>query len=437
MNEIAAAFDDLTSNHYGELVRYLDPKSPARYALDRFLNAWCAHDHENTVPETSADPLRFVPLEDFAAVNEPSADPLIGDRDTNLLPAGALGVAYGMGGAGKTTWLLDLAFHLATGTGWLGLTIPRRIRVGWIENEGPRGAFREKLDRKITAWAGAPLDNHLHVLEEPWAQFTFQNEQLRATIAQAVQDLALELLIVGPVQRLGIEGGGTPAEVNDFVQLLEDTRRLIDRPLAILLVHHENKAGTVSGAWEGATDTTIHVQGQGHGRTRIYWQKARWASALHGTSWHLVWQPGEAFLLEDKPEVTDDTMAEQLLDAVRANPGGSWNQLRSEITGNAQEAARVRDRLIADNAIVNTAPEGRFKLWLPEDPLAARSEPRTALERRIDAETATPDGTTDTVTVPRSRLRERRNGNGSVEPGSHIDEDEVERLADLARSEGL
>ena len=51
------------------------------------------------------------------------------------------------------------------------------------------------------------------------------------------------------------------------------------------------------------------------------------------------------------------------------------------VHGNATEAAAVRDRLIAEGEIVNSAREGQFKLWLPDDPEGTRSEPGTGLER--------------------------------------------------------
>ncbi len=85
----------------------------------------------------------------FAAVDEPSAEPLIGDDENTVLAAGGSATYYGDGGAGKTTLGLDQACHLCAGLDWLGLPVPYPVTVLWIENEGPRGVRRECLDRLL------------------------------------------------------------------------------------------------------------------------------------------------------------------------------------------------------------------------------------------------------------------------------------------------
>ena len=52
------------------------------------------------------------------------------------------------------------------------------------------------------------------------------------------------------------------------------------------------------------------------------------------------------------------------------------------VRGNLTELAAVRDRLIRDGALINSAArEGRFHLWRADDPAAPFSKPGTALER--------------------------------------------------------
>src|SRR5206468_3526077 len=98
----------------------------------------------------------YVTLEEFVAVDEPGAEPLAtGSDGGSIIPAGGLVVAYGNGGAGKTTALIDAAMHFCAGSSWLGLVTPARpLRVVWIENEGPRPEFRKKLGVKLAAWEG-------------------------------------------------------------------------------------------------------------------------------------------------------------------------------------------------------------------------------------------------------------------------------------------
>jgi hypothetical protein len=371
--------------------------------------------------------LQFTPFEEFAAVNEPGAEALArATAGGTLIPAQGKVLVYGDGGAGKTTLVNDLCFALSTGQSWLGLVeVDRPLRIAWIENEGPRQEFRKKLERKIEA-TGAKLDGRLTVLEEPWAEFTFREETHRRAIALAATEHEFDLLVVGPVATIGMVGGGTPDEIRAFDELLDEVLRLVDRPFAILAIHHENRAGQISGAWERVPDTLVHVTAQGNGRTRVYWQKCRWASALHETSSHLIWADGETYTVEAKPEVTDDTMRDDLLTAVRENGGTSWTKLRDnrDVRGNGTELATVRDRLIAEGALVNTAArDGHFKLWQPDDPACPRSHAGTAPERLTGTPPAD-EAEADPFPVP-SIERNGRNGTDTTEPEANDDDDHL------------
>ena len=210
------------------------------------------------------------------------------------------------------------------------------------------------------------MDGWLFVLERPWSLFTFQNVQHRAELVALIREHEIDVVFAGPVQRLGVEGGGTPAEIQAFVDLLEQVRFDLDRPLAFELIHHENKAGAVSGAWEGATDTLAHVQARGNGHTAIVWDKARWASELHGRTWKLNWRAGEAFEVDDTPETTDDAIADQLLALVREAPGKSWNGYDELLQGKGKRKRLVRDQLLEDGRLVNAGTAKAMRLFLPE-----------------------------------------------------------------------
>jgi hypothetical protein len=304
-------------------------------------------------PAERAPGLRVVPITEFAAVDEPSAEPLLGDDDTTVLSRGGMMVIYGKGGGGKTTLEVDLAVHLAAGTAWLGLPVPRPCRVLLLENEGPRGKFRRKLRAKLAAWTGPDVQDRLFVVDEPWATFTFADERMRAELAAVVREHAIDVLAAGPVQRLGVTGGGTPEEVAAFVGLIEQVRAQLDRPLAGTFVHHENKAGTLSGAWEGIPDTTMHISAQGNGATRVEWEKVRWGSDLHGRTWKLLWRDGEGFELDEKPEVTDEDRREAILAAVLAAPGCTAKAVEKACGGNAERIRAIRDALLDEGALVN------------------------------------------------------------------------------------
>jgi hypothetical protein len=392
---------------------------------------------------TDLPEFRLTPVEEFAAVDEPGAAPLASSDDGGVvIPAGGDVLVFGDGGAGKTTLVIDWSIALARGVSWLGLVESERpLRICVVENEGPRPMLRLKLRRKL-ATTGVELDGRLVVLEEPWASLTLADDQHRRRLAAALAAHETDLLVLGPLVSVGeFPTGGTPTEVARFEQHTHELRSLLDRPLAILLVHHENKAGGVSGGWGRYGDTHLHVTAQGNGRTRIRWAKARWASSLHKTSTQLLWADGETFTIEDKPEITEDTMRQSLLDAVRDHPGLSWSKLKELkndgvplVRGNATELKHLRDALIADRLLVNTAiRDGQFTLYPADDPTATRSDARTTSERVTFPPAASEENPTRSA-VP--AIEGTAPGTERVpEPQTdQNDPHEIERLADLART---
>jgi AAA domain len=206
---------------------------------------------------------------------------------------------YGDGGASKTTLGIDLAVHLAAGDEWLGISVAEPRRVLIIEAEGPRPLFRSKLRRKLAGWRGSELADRLHVLETPWAEFRFPDAE---DVATQIAEHQIDVLIVGPLTRVGMDELGTLQEVRDFVAQVDAFRSKTGRRLTVVLIHHENKGGSVSGAWEGAGDTLLHAQVHEPGKTVLFVQKAR-----HSTDWHkrtlkLGWTDGEGFEVIEERE---------------------------------------------------------------------------------------------------------------------------------------
>jgi hypothetical protein len=236
-------------------------------------------------------------LKEFATHDEPAAAAVLGSEDAALIADDSDVMVYGTGGAGKTTLVIDLAFHLAAGRDWIGIPVARALRVLLIENEGPRPLLRRKLKRKLTAWNGE-MGDRLRVYEQPWGKFSLADEAWRTKLAQEIADSEIDVLIAGPVSRIGMDEAGTLQQVRDFAELVADVRDRCARALTVILVHHENKAHTVSGAWEGAGDTLLHVREAGNGHTLVYVEKARWDPERHHTTLKLAWAPGEGFRLE-------------------------------------------------------------------------------------------------------------------------------------------
>jgi AAA domain len=324
-------------------------------------------------PEQDASSVRIVPLPEFTAVEEPGVEALLGTLDQNLIPVGGDVMLYGDGGAGKTTLAIDLAFHLASGLDWLGLGVELPRTVLLIENEGPRPLFRRKLRKRFAAWDGPPLGDRLQVWEDPWAGFSFADQDFRAQLARTIFEREIDLVIAGPVTQLGMEDAGTIREVRQFAQQVALVRERSLRPVASLLVHHEAKSGRVSGAWEGVGDTLLHVSGSGHGRTRIVIQKARWASTYHAVTLKLRWAEGEAFEREEEDEDRPALVWDAIVAFVRLNGGTGWTAVEKTLPIRGDYARRRRDDAIREGVLIDTgsgeAKRGhRFELWHVDDP---------------------------------------------------------------------
>jgi hypothetical protein len=309
--------------------------------------------------------LQVVTLAEFASVDEAGAEPLLGTSESNVIPQGGIVVPYGDGGAGKTTLSIDMLLHLAAGDSWLGVPVSKQARVLIIENEGPRALFRRKLRRKLEGWRGSPLGDRVRVLEEPWALFSFTEDEDRSQLARLIRELEVDVVVIGPVTAAGMLSAGTIPEVRAFVALVETVQASSGRDVTFVLIHHENKAGAISGAWEGVCDTLLHVTSSGHGKTRIYFQKARWSSEHHQTTMHLLWADGESFALENEPDA--ERITEQILEFIGSNPGTAWAQVEIATPGIGRDARMViRNELLRTGQIANLTKAGLLIYELEE-----------------------------------------------------------------------
>lgn len=325
-----------------------------------------ALDGSAAITESAPASLRLVPLAEFAAEVEPSAEVLLGSDDDAVFAAGGRAMTHGVGGDGKTTLSIDGVAHLAAGVSWLGLPVARPLRVVLIENEGPRAPFRRKLQRKIDTWAGPPFWPNVRVLDEPWAEFTFADERMRGALAAACDEFAADMLVVGPLVSLGVVGGGTPEEVSRFERLLRTFGAEVARMPFVWLIHHDNKAGDVSGAWERMPDTLMHVRLEGRGQTGVHWRKARWSSALHGERWTLRWlENSEGFERVDAPE---RDLRGEILALYEADPS-AWRTL-TEIAKPRKQGGIGRNRSAVSEEVEALVVEG---LLVPETGPSGRS----------------------------------------------------------------
>ncbi len=183
---------------------------------------------------------------------------------------------------------------------------------------------------------------------EPWGAFTFADDEL-ARARSPTHDRAsseIDVVIVGPLTPLG--HGRRPARCRRSATSSRSSTTSAAAPagrVAFVLVHHENKGGKVSGAWEGAGDTLLHVTAQGHGRTRALRPEgplgerlARDDAAPRLGRRRRLRGRGEARARRRRRSPSGSSPAS------RANPGTGWTKVEKQITGVANgELRRVRD----------------------------------------------------------------------------------------------
>jgi hypothetical protein len=247
-----------------------------------------------------------------------------------------------------------------------------------------------------------------------------------------------DVLIIGPIRRLGLKGGGTPEQVVAYGQLVANLRRRLAKPLAVVSVHHTNKGGGVSGAYGPEPDTLLHVRHADAGRTTLEWEKTRWSSATHGKRMTLAWAlECEGFMVIDgdvpAERVTNATHEQRVLDFLAAHPWATTDEVNENVQGRASEVRAARKRLLAEGRITRQASAevgrpGKGMRWnISTEAGSYRVPPRGTPQ---DGDAQRPLRTAQSrPTVPPVR------GDGDWDGrGNEIDPDEVERLADLSHA---
>jgi hypothetical protein len=150
-----------------------------------------------------------VSFEDFAGVDEPGTEPILGTPDEVVIPKGADVMMYGLPGANKTTLVDDLAFHVAAGRDWLGIECPSALNVLLVENEGPRALRRRRLRARAKGLTRLEHPRGLYVWESPWASVRLNDERWRDALAEQIASAEIDLCPIGPLRALGMEGHGS------------------------------------------------------------------------------------------------------------------------------------------------------------------------------------------------------------------------------------
>lgn len=250
--------------------------------------------------------------------------PLWGSDDVTLLPAGGLALLAGRPGCGKTTFILDLACHLACGMAYppveddKGPTpwpAHKPLRIALIENEGPREMFRGKLEQKLGVFPHNidDLGGRLMVQTWRWGSYTFADEDARIKTALELDAAGIDLVIGDPLGTLGPAGVGSPQDTREFVAMLKPLGLGLNR--GFLFLHHfrerversEDELARISGAWGGHLDTLLTLSAaRSADQARLAYPKLRWARVQTPTPIIMgrVWNTSSYVALAEENDVS-------------------------------------------------------------------------------------------------------------------------------------
>lgn len=312
----------------------------------------------------------FAPLSGFLEHAYPPAEPLLLTADGEpLLGLGFLVLVYGDDGAGKSTFTIDAIAHLAAGRDWLGLTVLRPVRILVIENEGPPSMFQRKIADKATSWDGDDWTDNVFVYKAPWGSFSFADADARAAITAFCDEHTVDLVTANPTLALGVAATGRPDETQRFVDWLRECGLGASR--AFWLLHHENKAGQISGDWGRHPDTKVQLQADGNRpRTKLVWEKTRWASLpteAQPKACMLEWvteTKGYTVVELDSTGASDAELEQRILYYLTEHPLSSTRDVQAGVTGtNNRIAALLKAKFDCVDG------RGNAKLWFT--PLSA------------------------------------------------------------------
>jgi hypothetical protein len=304
-------------------------------------------------------------LDEFIAARSDAPPALIGDDEDTLLPARGLLILVAKGGKGKTTLVIDQAFHLASGIEWLGFPVPRPLRILFVENEGPREPFRRKIEKKRECWPH-PIDGAIYVHDQDWGQARLNEAEFVNRLNKFRIEHEIDLVIGDPLDTLGMEGVGSPEDTRNMVACLQ--RAGLFSAVAWELPHHSRKESVrdavdeASGAWAGKPDTLLVLEKQKGNRARLSFPKVRWSRRGERGAYVLGFHPEtESFELVDVESTEERDRSAPIVELLTERPHLTAKEISSSEDGIGANVDRVRDELKAhpDRFAAHTGDEAK------------------------------------------------------------------------------
>ena len=204
----------------------------------------------------------------------------------------------------------------------------------------------------------------MFVYSSPWGSFSFADAGARQALTAYCDEHEIDLVAANPTLGLGVAGSGRPDETQQFVDCLIQCGLYTTR--AFWLLHHENKAGQISGDWGRHADTKMLLQQDGNRpRTKLTWEKTRWATLpaeRHPKSLMLEWTvatKGYRVVEADTAGATDEELQARVNGYLSEHPWSSTTTVETNVKGTAS-----RIRALLDAGPYDTAPGPRgATLW--------------------------------------------------------------------------
>ena len=174
----------------------------------------------------------------------------------------------------------------------------------------------------------------------------------------------VDVVTANPTLGLGVAASGQPDETQQFVDWLVECGLKANR--AFWLLHHENKAGQISGDWGRHPDTKVSLRQDGdQQRTKLDWAKTRWATLPTETipkKSLLEWvTEGQGYNVVDLDSsgASDNELESRIAEYLTDNP---WSPTRAVYGGVKGDKTRIRRLLDGDQFDCVNGPRSAI-LW--------------------------------------------------------------------------
>jgi len=204
------------------------------------------------------DDVRPVPIHEALSEHKPEEEWLI----EGLLPVRCIGLLTAEGGVGKSTLAAQICAGLSAGNGFFGFNAGRPIPTLFLEAEGSRERFVERIGVALVSLGIASKGLPMFVQPKAW------RPSLNGTTADTIGICGAKLVVLDTI---GLFEKYDENSATEFKQLvIGPLRRLAEKTGAgFLLIHHEGKPSEMrkgrhkirgTSAFVDDTDLTIRLE---------------------------------------------------------------------------------------------------------------------------------------------------------------------------------